>query len=62
MRIHGCGSKRKPLETTGFDLFVILPIEFFRYPSFDPKPHLSFGNSILYVVFPNYFLNVFFIV
>ena len=28
----GCGSKRKPLGTTGFGLFFLLPIGFFGYP------------------------------
>ena len=28
---YGCGSKRKPLGTTGFNLFVLLPIGFFGY-------------------------------
>ena len=35
------GSKRKPLRTTGFGLFFLLPIGFFGYPVFLTHSHLN---------------------
>ena len=38
---------RKPLGTTGFGLFFLLPIEFFRYPYLTHSHHTSGRPSIL---------------
>ena len=46
---YGSGSKRKPLGTTGFGRFFLLPIGFFRYPEFWTHSQISFvfpPNSI----------------
>ena len=44
---HGYGSKRKPLGTTGFGLFFLLPIGVFGYPFFDPMPHSHFSHVLM---------------
>ena len=46
--------KENPWKTTGFGLFFLLPIGFFRYVFFDPNPFIGLVNfeEFWFAVFP----------